>query len=475
MGRMLQARWAIIASAACHERDCAGLSAPAGLDSAQVQADCPLEGTPSRTRSRRMRQPSTRVRFPCISCACTPVRGVLHGCQILCLAPRLQALLRAPCMAASPLHARRSAAVSGSCGAAGAPPCCALQFAAYAYSEEEGRQTPVGSPMRAFEDGAASDAWEPPKNGCLNGVPASKRSARKRTLTPKAELATRQLDACEVDSPLGHRASDRTSNSQILSPYKASPAKSAPAKLSHARGGKSPAKAPGAPVGKRVRCKSTLSTQAPGHAASIMPPSNENAPSEAMKLWCRNVDRLMPGGVLHEAHARTSALKNQIMSDLLCLYFALFRTDVSENLAVHCTLLPTISFLSGANLEKPPPPCSNPAVCQLRSSVATLRYTKHFVKDYQGEVVAANRPVWPLLHRTLSCTSASLLRCAHAACSAAGAPGKRWCMRFVCWQHVRRRRDAADEERESEAPEEEGRCEHNRDTLPGHSTAGIQF
>ena len=112
-----------------------------------------------------------------------------------------------------------------------------------------------------------------------------------------------------------------------------------------------------------------------------------------MKLWCRNVDRLVPGGTIHESCATAPTLKNQIMADLICLFFTLFRTDVSENLNIHYDLLPNITAHSGVNLTKPPPPSPNEAVAQLRDAVSTLRYTKHFVKNYHGELPAAGRTV----------------------------------------------------------------------------------
>lgn len=191
----------------------------------------------------------------------------------------------------------------------------------------------------------------------------------------------------------GSKTAASKASASKASVSKATPTKAAPASKSPAKGkgGKSAA----GDTGGRQNLKSTsvLATVSAAVSSAIPPASAENAPSEAMKLWCRNIDRLSPGGCIHESCATVNTLKNQIMSDLICLYFTLFRTDVSENLNIHYSLLPNITAWSGANLTKPPPPSNNAAVAQLRDALATLRYTKHFVKDYHGEVQAAGRQV----------------------------------------------------------------------------------
>lgn len=84
------------------------------------------------------------------------------------------------------------------------------------------------------------------------------------------------------------------------------------------------------------------------------------------------------------------------MSDLLCIYFALFRTDVSENLNLHFRMLGNVAAASGADLARPPPPNSNAALMELRNAMTILRYTKHFVKDYDGINPHPSRQVWLL-------------------------------------------------------------------------------
>lgn len=117
------------------------------------------------------------------------------------------------------------------------------------------------------------------------------------------------------------------------------------------------------------------------------------APSAAVEVWCENINNLTPGGCISQKYATDSSIRNQIMSDLLCLYFALFRTDVSENLMQHFRMLGNVAAASGADLTKPPPPNKNPAVADLRRAFTTLRYTKHFVKDYNGVHPHPSRPV----------------------------------------------------------------------------------
>lgn len=117
------------------------------------------------------------------------------------------------------------------------------------------------------------------------------------------------------------------------------------------------------------------------------------APSAAVEVWCENINNLAPGGCIGQKYATDSSVRNQIMSDLLCVYFALFRTDVSENVMQHFTLLGSVAAASGADLTRPPPQSTNKAVTDLRSAMATLRYTKHFEKDYKGTHPHPSRPV----------------------------------------------------------------------------------
>ena len=234
--------------------------------------------------------------------------------------------------------------------------------------------------------GKSPVAKPPPSKSLAPKSPAGKATAGKAG-AGKAPSKSAMVKALAGKAPAG--------KSPVGSPAgKSNTGRSTAGKLpAKGRVAKSPACDSDTPEKKCLKRTSAMAAAA-ATVAPAAPPSNaENAPSEAMKLWCRNVDRLTPGGTIHDSKASAATLKNQIMSDLMCMYFTLFRTDVSENLNIHYDLLPNITAHSGVNLNKPPPPSPHVSVAQLRESLATLRYTKHFVKDYGGQFPAVGRPV----------------------------------------------------------------------------------
>lgn len=224
--------------------------------------------------------------------------------------------------------------------------------------------------------------------------PSVSKSGRKRTLTLRAELAA-AAEAAEngITSP-EPAPPTRPSTKPII------PRPSGGAKVQSAR----PVSNNTQPTLAKVQSKtsSPVASTKPQKptprmrvqpSVQITPGTALPAPSAAVEVWCENINNLTPGGCISPKFATDSSVRNQIMCDLLCLYFALFRTDVSENLMQHFRMLGNVATASGADLTKPPPPTKNPAVADLRSAFTTLRYTKHFVKDYDGIHPHPSRPV----------------------------------------------------------------------------------
>lgn len=236
--------------------------------------------------------------------------------------------------------------------------------------------------------------------------PPVSKSGRKRTLTLRAELAA-AADALE----LGVASPDAVPPATRPAPKAVAPRATGIARgqtcrpvivrkeppLMKCQGKKSgPDVVTNLKAAPRVRVQPALQS-ASGNGAL--------APSAAVEVWCENINNLAPGGCIGKKYATDASVRNQVMSDLLCVYFAIFRTDVSENLMQHFRLLGNVADASGADLTRPPPQSTNAAVKELSSAVATLRYTKHFEKDYGGAHPHPSRPVClSVLNECLLCS-----------------------------------------------------------------------
>lgn len=224
-------------------------------------------------------------------------------------------------------------------------------------------------------------------------LPSISKSGRKRTKTLRAELAA-AAEASENGTPLVPEVMPPRPEQKVAASRPSSASKLQPTRVSgHGKE---------ADVSK-ISQPSRMKVQKATPGTRIQPPSQNiqnsslPAPSAAVEVWCENINNLAPGGYISQKHATENSVRNQVMSDLLCLYFALFRTDVSENLNQHFRMLGNIAAASGADLTKPPPANNNPVLTDLRSAFMTLRYTKHFIKDYNGAHPHPDRPVRSLI------------------------------------------------------------------------------